>query len=342
MENSNLSAFQVALNATKPKTAGSLNAADIKRLIKLLGRRPNEIGVRQITELILSASDNEVLVYELLSEIELAGNPDMTMCVLKPALSQIAASWMGTPPPSGQQPEVLDWLRAEAKEIMSSTEPNLRRFRGVLLWLLGQYRSPDFFLTSLVELSKQLQEPKQSSSAKPRIPDRAATGFVMARIASALVLLGHGKRPKLAKLPEICAVIESVLAHVEGKVSEADAAIVKLETTEESLATQKSLSHQQAATIQSLEARRNELGNKLKDLSDDCNRLKTLHQQALDHAQSQVIEARRTTLASLKSKIQPKLTDARLYADRSTPAVDQVLRLLGEIEQSLNSQEATA
>ncbi len=342
MENANPSAFEVALNATKSKAAGSLKAADIKRLIKLLGKRPNEIGVRQITELIVSESDNEVLVYELLCEIEMARNPDMTLAILKPALSQIATTWMETPPPIGQQPEVLDWLRAEAAKIMSSTQPNLRRFRGVLLWLLSQYRSPDFFLTCLVELSQRLRKLKRSSLTKPRVVDGAATGFVMARIAKELVALGRGKRPKLTKLPEIGVTIESVLTHVDEKVSEADTAIDKLERTEQSLATEKALSQQQAATIHALEASRNGLENQLKTLNDEFSRLKTLHQLALDHAQSQISEARTTMLTNLKSKIQPKLTDARLYANRPTPAVDQVLRLVGEIEQSLNSQEIKA
>jgi len=342
MENANPSAFEVALLAAKSKAAGSLKASEIKRLMKLLGKRPNEIGVRQITELIASASDNEVLVYELLCEIEMARNPDLAMAALKPALSQIAASWMGHPPPTGQQHEVLDWLRGEAAEIMSSTQPNLRRFRGVLLWLLAQFRSPDFFLTCLVELSQRLRKSKRSSSAKPLVIDRAASGFVMARIAKALVTLGRGKRPKLAKLPEIGVTIESVLRHVSEKVSVADAAIGKLEQTEQSLAAQKALNQQQSATMQTLETNTKELENQVRNLNGEVDRLTTLHQQALDHAQSQISEARSTMFTILKSKIQPKLTDAKLYANRPSPAVDQVLRLLGEIEQSLNSQEMKA
>jgi len=40
MENPKPSPFEVALLAAKSKAAGALKASDIKRLIKLLGKRP--------------------------------------------------------------------------------------------------------------------------------------------------------------------------------------------------------------------------------------------------------------------------------------------------------------
>ena len=52
-----------------------------------------------------------------------------------------------------------------------------------------------------------------------------------------------------------------------------------------------------------------------------------------------IAEAKKTLRTDLQSKIRPKLGDARLYADRPAPAVDQVLRLLGEVEQVLGATE---
>ena len=342
MEQHNQAAFDLALQTAKSRPAGLLKAANIKRLLKLLGKRPSEDGVRRINELIAADPNHDAVVYDLLCEVELARSP-ATVALLKPGLTEIAMTWLGNHAPDGRQlSDVLEWLRTEAAAILASSPPNLNRFRGLLIWLIGQYRSPDLFLTCLTELAQSLRKSKaRLVMGKPRSVEGAASGFVMVRVARALAALGRGKRPKLAKLPDMSVAVESVLSHLREKMVEADAAIRNFKETEQALTAQQVLNTQQAETIQTLESAKRGLEKQTASLAAEVGRLKDLHQQALDHAQSQVDEARRAALTSLKSKIQPKVRDAHLYANRPSPAVDQVLRLLAEIDQVFTAQEGS-
>src|ERR1039458_463872 len=286
--------FDLALQAAKSRPAGSLKAADIKRLLKLLGKRPSEDGVRKVTEVVAGDANHSAVVYDLLCEAELGRMP-AAVAVLKPGLTEIAMTWLGDhPPDEGQLTDVLEWLRTEAASILATSPPNLNRFRGLLVWLIRQSRNPDLFLTCLTELAQSLHKSKpRPATGKPRSVEGAASGFVMARVARALAALGRGKRPKLAKLPDMSVAVESVVSHQREKMIEADAAIRKLKDTEQALAAQQVLNTQQAATIQTLDVAKQALERQTASLTAEIGRLKDLHQQALDHAQSQTDEADR-------------------------------------------------
>jgi hypothetical protein len=75
------------------------------------------------------------------------------------------------------------------------------------------------------------------------------------------------------------------------------------------------------------------------NLTAEVTKWKQLHGQVVSHTNSAVAEGKKTLLTDLQTEIRPKVGDARLYAKRPTPAVDQVLRLLGEVDQALEAKE---
>jgi len=340
MEVTHQPSFDALLQAAKSKAAGSLKTADIKRLLKAAGKRPTEVQVNQIADLIAAASGNQALVYDLLGDLETSARPNPKVALLKPALWRIAGSWFSSPPPAGQELEsVLAWARSQCDRPSDGTPVGGDRLRGVLLVLIALYRSPDTFLKCL-----RLAGPLIGDALKPvgkQSPARrdSNSGFVVENIAKALFAAGKGRRPKYAKVVEIASTVETVLTHLREREATADAAIRKLEQVEGALAEQRRINGDQAETIRKMEGETAQMQTQVNDLTAEVSKCKQLHEQAVSHTSSAVAEGKKTLLNDLRSKIRPKLGDARLYANRPAPAVDQVLRLLSEVDEVLGTKE---
>ena len=93
--------FDALLETVKASPPGTLKAADIKRLLGAAGKRPTEIQLVKIVEMISSSPKNDGLVFELLGELETTPKPNLKIALLKPLLSRIAESWFSSWPPPG-------------------------------------------------------------------------------------------------------------------------------------------------------------------------------------------------------------------------------------------------
>ena len=332
--------FDAQIQAAKAKAPGTLKTADIKCLLKAAGKRPTENQTEQIAELIAACPRNQTLVYDLLGELETSAKPNPKVALLKPALWQITETWLSSPPPVGQDLDpMLTWLQSQFDSSADGKPISNDRLRGVSLLVIALHRSPDFFLKCL-----QAVGPLIGAAARPlgkqQAPKRdPQSGFVMQNLARSMFVAGKGRRPKFAKVVEIASTVEKVLTHLREKEAAANSAIRKLEQVEGALIEQRRITGGQAQVIQQLENDKSSLLARVTNLNAEVEKWKQLHQQIVDHTSSQVAEGKRELLTDLQSKIQPKLGDAKLYANRPDPAVDQVLRLLGEVSQILQAKE---
>lgn len=332
--------FDALLEAAKLKAPGSLKMPDIKGLLKAAGTPPTDAQVTQVADLIAGSPGNQVLVCELLGDLETAPEPHPKMILLKPALWRITDSWFSNPPPAGQDLErMLAWLRSQCERPAGEGPVSLDRLRGVALMLIAQYRSPDTFLKCLREVGPLMGEALKPAGNKP-VPRRDSKGgFVMGNLAKAMFAALKGDHPRLVKIVEIASIAETVLSHLRERESIADVAIRKLEQVEGALAEQRRTNGEQAETIRKMAGEAALMHTQVTNLTAEVSKWKQLHEQAVNHTNSAVAEGKKTLLTDLHSKIRPKIGDARLYADRPSPAVDQVLRLLGELEQVLGAKE---
>ena len=179
---------------------------------------------------------------------------------------------------------------------------------------------------------------KPSKRPFPKKVERAS-GFVMSKLAKSVIALGRGPHPKFGKLAEITTAIDTTLEHVHERAAAAEDALRKQAETEGALAEQERLARQQDETIRALEQANNKLEARANELTQEVERLGRAHQMAIDHTNAQVAEGKRALLTEIRSKLDPKLTDAKLYLDRPSPVVPQVLRLIGEITEALKSKE---
>ncbi|NLH75308.1 MAG: hypothetical protein GX456_19870 [Verrucomicrobia bacterium] len=340
MDVTHQTSFDALLQAVKSKAPGSLKTADIKRLLKATGKRPTETQANQIADMIAASPRNHALVYDLLCDLETSAKPNPKVVMLKPALWRIALSWFSSPPPAGQELEpMLAWLRSQCERPADDRPVSGDRIRGVLLALIALYRSPDTFLKCLREIGPFMGEALKLVDKKRAPRHDSKSGFVMQYLARALYAAGKGGHPKLAKVVEIVSTVETVMTHLREKESTADAAIRKLEQLEGALTEQRRINSEQAETIRKMEREKEQMQTQMNELTAEVSKWKQLHEQAVSHTGSAVAEGSKTLLNDLSSKIRPKLGDARLYVNRPTPAVDQVLRLLGEIEEVLGTKE---
>ena len=164
----------------------------------------------------------------------------------------------------------------------------------------------------------------------------------MENFARAIFVAGKGGHPRFAKVVDIASTVETMMRHLDEKESTAEAAIRKMDQVEGALTEQRRINDEQAEAIQRLEGETTLMQTQVKNLTKEASKWRQLHEQVVNHTNSAVAEGKRTLLTDLQSKIRPKLGDARLYTNRPAPAVDQVLRLLGEIEQILEPMEGQA
>ena len=340
MDVTHQSSFDALLQAVKSKPPGALKTADIKRLLKAAGKRPTEVQANQIADLIAASQGNQALVYDLLGDLETAAKPNPKVALLKPALWRIAESWLSSPPPVGQALDpMLEWLRSQLERPADGGALSSARLRGVSLVLVALYRSPDTFLKCLREVGPLMGEALKPAGRKPLPRRDSRSGFVMEKIARALFAAGKGGHPKFSRIVEIASTVEKVLTHLHEKEEAADAAIGKFDQVEGALNEQRRVNGEQAEAIRKLEGEAAQKQTQVATLTGEVSRWKQLHEQVVSHTNSAVAEGKKTLLTDLQSRIRPKLSDARLYANRPTPAVDQVLRLLGEIELALAAKE---
>lgn len=332
--------FDELLQAAKAKSSKTLKAHEIKRLLKAAGKRPSELQTGQIADLIAAFPRNQALVYDLLGDLEIGAKPNPKVALLKPALWRIVESWFSSPPPVGRELEaMLAWLRSQFERAADGTPVSSDRLRGVSLMLLSLHRSPDTFLRCLREVGPLFGEALKPVGTKPKDQHESRSGFVMENLAWGLFTAGKGEHPKFAKIVENASTVATVLTHMREKEATADAAIRKLEQVEGALTEQRRLNGEQTETIQKLVGETAQIQTQVSTLTTEISKWKQLHEQAVNHTNSAVAEGRKTLLTDLQSKIRPKLGDARLYANRPAPVVDQVLRLLGEIAQVLEVKE---
>lgn len=332
--------FDALIQAAKSKAPGLLKPPEIKRLLKAAGKRPTETQANQIADMIAASPGNQALVYDLLGDLETSAKPNPIMVMLKAALWRIAESWFSSPTPARQELEpMLAWLRSQCERPADGGPVSGDRLRGVLLALIALYRSPDTFLKCLREVGPVMGEALKPVGKKPALRRDSRSGFVMEDLARALYAAGKGGHPKLAKVVEIASTVETVLTYLREKESTADAAIRKLEQVEGALSEQRRINGEQAESIRRLEGEKAEMQTQVNSLTAEVSQWKQLHEQVVNHTSSAVAEGKKTLLTDLQSRIRPKLGDARLYANRPAPAVDQVLRLLGEVEQVLGPKE---
>ena len=161
----------------------------------------------------------------------------------------------------------------------------------------------------------------------------------MFKLAKSLAILGRGPQPKLAKVLQIAGIIETTLEHVLAKSAAADEALMKQAETEAALAHQQRLTQDQSETIKILEQTKENLKKQAEKLTQEVERITRAHQQAIDHANAQVVEGKRALLSDIRSLLEPKIGDAKLYLDRPNPVAPQALRLIGEMAEALKSKE---
>ncbi|MCX8157521.1 MAG: hypothetical protein N3J91_13930 [Verrucomicrobiae bacterium] len=332
--------FDALLQAAKLKAPGSLKTPEIKRLLKAAGKRPTNAQVTQIADLIAGSPGNQALVYEILGDLETAAKPHPKLVLLKPALWRITCSWFSRPPPEAHESEpMLAWLRSQCARSPDGEPITVDRLRGVSLVLIARFRNPETFLKCLREVGLLVREalsPEDKKRATGRSP---RNGFVMSNLARALFTALKGEHPRFSKVVEISSTVETVLTHLQERESTANAAIMRLEQVEGALTEQRRTIGEQAETIRKLESEIARMQTQVTNLTAEVSRWKHLHEQAINHANSMVAEGKKMLLADLQSKILPKIGDARLYANRPVPAVDQIVRLLGEMEQVLQAKE---
>jgi hypothetical protein len=337
-------AFDTSLEAARQKPRQKLRAADIKRLLKLAGKRPTPPQVTQIGALISDPTTSPSLVFELLGGLALAPESASRLSLLKPVLADTANTWLSAPPPPSQDlPLALDWLRSQLGTSPELPAINVNRARAVLLWLAAQYRNPEFFLQCLREVGSLLKPTPKRATKKPQ-PFRpgAPSGFVMAKLAQSLVAIGRGSKPKFGKLGQTTAVIESTLEHVRERTMAAEQALSKQAETDAALAEQQRTNAQHEETIKTLQETNKKLQAQVNSLTQQVGNVSQAHQQSIDHTTAQVAEAKGALLADIRSHLDPKLTDAKLYLDRPAPVVPQALRLLAEIAEILKSKEVNS
>jgi len=332
--------FDSLVQTAKSKPAGSIKTPEIKRLLNAAGKRPSETHTSQIADLIAASPKNQALVYDLLGDLETATKPNPKVALLKPALWRIVDSWFSSPPPAGQELEpMLAWLRSQCECPADGRPVSGERLRGVSLVLIALYRSPDTFLKCLREVGPLMGRALRPDGKKPSPKRDFRSGFLAENLARALFAAGRGGHPRFAKVVEIASTVETVLAHLREREAAADASIRKLDQVEGALAEQRRINGEQAQAITKLEGETSQMQTQVTNLTAEVSKWKQFHEQAVNHTNSAVAEGKKTLLSDLQSRIRPKLGDARLYANRPAPAVDQVLRLLGEVEQALGQKE---
>jgi hypothetical protein len=120
----------------------------------------------------------------------------------------------------------------------------------------------------------------------------------------------------------------------------ADMALRKQAELEGALAEQLHVRGEHEEKIQELVSEKEGLEQRSREQAGEMERLGTAHQQAIDHADAQVAEGKKAMLTDLRTKLEPKLKDAKLYLDRPTPVAAQALRLIAEMEEILKTRDA--
>lgn len=332
--------FDALLETAKATVPGTLKSADIKRLLGVAGKRLAEAQLVMIGELISSSPKNDGLVFELLGELETTPKPNAKIALLKPLLSRIAESWFSSPPPPDQNGDgMLPWLRMQLEPSADGTPAGSARLRGVSLLLLRLYRTPTVFLKCLQEVGPLMEAAVKPSGQASTHQQGTRSGFIMEDFARVIFAAAKGEHPKFSKIPELSSAVETVLTHLREREAAAESALKRLEQVEGALTEQRRVNSEQAEAISKLEREKAAECAEVVKLTAESARWKQLHEQAVNHTTSAVAEGRKTLLTELQSKILPRVGDARLYANRPSPVVDQVLRLLGEIEQTLQTKE---
>ena len=333
--------FDAQFEAVRQKSREKLRPADVRRLVKLAGKRLTDPQVLQIAGLITQPSASSSLVFELLGDLTLAPDTNSRLLQLRPTLADVASRWVTTPPPLVQDlPQAIEWLSLQLETSPGQPPVTADRARAVLLWLVAQHQNPDFFLQCLRQVGKLLGAHQKKFSKKSGPSKREpVSGFVMSKLAKSVLALGRGANPKLGRLAQITMVIETILMQVRERSAAADEALRKQTETEGTLTQQQRLNLEQKEAIQTLEQAKKNLETRVNGLTQEVERLGRAHQQAIDHTNAQVVEGKRAMLTDIRSKLDPKISDAKLYLDRPSPVASQALRLIEEIAEALKSKE---
>jgi hypothetical protein len=340
MELKQTETFETHLQLVRQKPPGKLRASDIRRLLRAAGQRPTESNIAVVSELLVGSTANSPTVFEILAEQEISARPDPWLALLRPILWRAVTGWLTQPPPANEDlANVRAWLQAQFPAETESTTIPPDRIRAVLLWLGSRFRNPEFFLQCLLEVGGLSVSKTKRKKSQPRKRE-AQTGYIMTRLAKRVITAGRGQQPKLGKLAEIAQIAAITLEHVGEKSVAADMALRKQAELEGALAEQLHVRGEHEEKIQELVSEKEGLEQRSREQAGEMERLGTAHQQAIDHADAQVAEGKKAMLTDLRTKLEPKLKDAKLYLDRPTPVAAQALRLIAEMEEILKTRDA--
>ena len=246
--------FNALLETVKASPPGTLKAADIKRLLGAAGKRPTEIQLAKIGEMISSSPKNDRLVFELLGEMETTPKSNLKIALLKPLLSRIAESWFSSwPPPDQNADGILPWLRIQFEPSADGTPVGSARLRGVSLILLRLHRTPTVFLKCLQEVGPVMEAATKSSGKTSKHYQGTRSGFIMEDFARVIFTAAKGEHPKFSKITDLSSAVETVLRHLREKEAAAESAIKRLEQVEGALTEQRRVNSEQAEAISKLE-----------------------------------------------------------------------------------------
>ena len=340
MKPSTRPSFEQQLEAANAQAPSGLKASVVKRLLNAAVKKPTEAQAKQIETLIQAAPNRVAVAFDLLCELELAQLPSPKLSAIRGCLeSVIRAVFDAPPPPEDGETEVCRWLEGEAKAAFATKPPRFDKFQALVLWLVGRYRNPRCFLAYLVEFGKVLAALNKRPPATPRRNRSDTGGFAVREIARRVAAVGRGAHPKWSRLGEISALVDGVQQHYREQAEQAETVIRRQRDLESALGEQRRLNQAQTETITALDLEKQTLQKNIASVQRELANELELRAQAISHADARVREASKAAVSELKAKILPRAKDARLYADRATPAVDQVLRLLIEIEQQLQTKE---
>lgn len=326
--------FDQLLENTKPD---KLDLPTVQKLIQAAGKKPSEEQLEAIAETIDSSRNGETLMFEILGTAELSTRDEEPLRRLGPCLRKKIGFWFRSPIPQEQE-KWSAWITSQWESSITSKALD-ERIKGVILVLLACHKEPDVFLQCLTAAREFLVEPCHKRPVHRGVGVGWSSGVIMQAVAKSLFKAGAGDVRKNRKVKEILDAISAVQEHFREQDDISKAATGKLLEIEASLAEERRIKSEQLRLIRDKEAEILQLQAVVADLSADVVQWKERHSKSLNHTSDEVAEMRHTVHTSLQSKIKPRLSDMRRYTDRPKPEVEQILRLVGEIESLLEPEE---
>ena len=326
--------FDRLLENTKPD---QLKLPTLRQLILAAGAKPSEEQLEAIAETIDSSPIGEALMFEVLGTVELATRDKDPLLILKPSLWKKIAFCYSKPLPQKQE-EWSAWIESQWERSITLQALN-ERTKGIILVLLACHTNPDIFLKCLTAARRFLVKPPDKHPGQRDVGVERGSGVTMHDVARFLFKAGKGDLGKNHKLEEVLDAIGAVQEHFREKDVASEAANRKLAEIVGSLAEERRIKSEQARSIRDKDAEILRLQAIETDLSLDVAQWKERHSKSLNHTSDEVTEMRHTVHTSLKLKIKPKISDIRRYTARPKPEIEQILRLLGEVDQILEQEE---